>query len=84
MEDTEKLLEANLDSVSLRGEGSVVTSLWCFTPRRTGVDLSLTLRSVSLLCSRSLVLKDPNILNLLRDFLRKFILIFESENNEMR
>ena len=79
MQDTEKLLEANLDSVSLRGEGSVVTSLWCFTPRRTGVDLSLTLRSVSLLCSRSLVLKDPNILNLLRDFFRKFMI--KSENN---
>ena len=46
MQDTEKLLEANLDSVSLRGEGSVVTSLWCFTPRRTGMDLSLTLEGV--------------------------------------
>ena len=66
--ETEKLLEVR----EFSGLG--------LTPSRTGVDFSLI--SVSLRYCLTLLLKDPNILNLLRDFLRKFMI--KSENNQER
>ena len=69
--ETEKLLEVR-DVRELREFSGLG-----LTASRTGVDFSL--RSVSLLYCLTLVLKDPNILNLLRDFFRKFMI--KSENN---